>query len=838
MPADLNQDGTTASVPGEMAARVASFDWAATSLGAREDWSQSLKVIVATILASQFPMAVRWGWDFVQIYNDGYRSILGEKHPCALGRPFREAWPETQAQLGPLHQAILAGERGAFFSEDMLLRLQRHGEAFEDTHFTLSYSPIPDETAPSGVGGVLVTGVETTARVRLEKRLREREAELARVQEIGQLGGLEVDLRDGFRNRRSPEYLRIHGLPPEAFNETHEDWVRRIHPEDREQTERQFIDAVRGDAREYRAEYRILRPRDGELRWIAVRARIERASDGKPLRLVGAHIDITERKRIEERLRQLNENLEQLVAQRTRERDRLWNVSDDLIGVADFSGLWASINPAASAILGWSHAELLAMPIASLWHPEDAASTLAHRQRLIEGGPTERFQNRYRHKDGSYRWLSWSSTAEGGLIYAVGRDVTTEHDAAEALRRAEEQLRQAQKMEAVGQLTGGIAHDFNNLLTGILGSLDLMQKRVAQGRLNDIERYATMAKTSANRAAALTHRLLAFARRQPLDPKPVDVNALVASMEDLLRRTIGEQVELDIVVGSGLWRTFCDPHQLESALLNLAINARDAMPEGGRLTIETMNLPRHDGAAVDSWSIADLGTIADLGSIADLGDVAPNDYVALAVSDTGIGMSAAVRARAFDPFFTTKPIGQGTGLGLSMVYGFARQSEGHARIHSEPGKGTAVKLYLPRYRGAVAEVTDAAAEEAAHRARSGETVLVVEDETAVRELVVDVLNDLGYRALEAVDGPSSLQILRSAARIDLLVTDVGLPGMNGRQIADAAREQRPDLKVLFMTGYAENAAMANGFLAPGMQMVTKPFAVDALAARIREMIRA
>ncbi len=829
MPGEMNQESAAARAPGEMAARVASFDWAATSLGARETWSQSLKVIVATILASQFPMAVRWGRDFVQIYNDGYRSILGEKHPSALGRPFREAWPETQAQLAPLHLAILAGERGAFFSEDMLLRLQRHGEAFEDTHFTLSYSPIPDDTAPSGVGGVLVTGVETTARVRVERRLREREAELARVQEIGQVGGLEVDLRDGLRNRRSPEYLQIHGLPPAAFNETHEEWVRRIHPEDREQTERHFIDTVRGDAREYRAEYRIIRPRDGAVRWIAVRAQIEREDDGKPLRLIGAHIDITERKRIEERLRQLNENLEQLVAQRTRERDRLWNVSDDLIGVADFDGHWASINPAASAILGWSHAELLAMPIASLWHPEDAATTLAHRRRLIEGGPTERFQNRYRHKDGSYRWLSWSSTAEGGYIYAVGRDVTAEHDAEDALRRAEEQLRQAQKMEAVGQLTGGIAHDFNNLLTGILGALDLMQKRVAQGRLNDIERYATMAKTSANRAAALTHRLLAFARRQPLDPKPVDVNALVASMEDLLRRTIGEQIELDIVAGSGLWRTFCDPHQLESALLNLAINARDAMPEGGRLTIRTANLPRHDGAA-DSWWVAD--------SAADLGDVAPNDYVALAVSDTGIGMPAAVRARAFDPFFTTKPIGQGTGLGLSMVYGFARQSEGHARIHSEPGKGTAVKLYLPRYRGALAEAGDAAAVEAAHRARSGETVLVVEDETAVRELVVDVLNDLGYRALEAVDGPSSLQILRSAARIDLLVTDVGLPGMNGRQIADAAREQRPDLKVLFMTGYAENAAMANGFLAPGMEMVTKPFAVDALAARIREMIRA
>jgi CheY-like chemotaxis protein len=327
-----------------------------------------------------------------------------------------------------------------------------------------------------------------------------------------------------------------------------------------------------------------------------------------------------------------------------------------------------------------------------------------------------------------------------------------------------------------------------------------------------------MAKASANRAAALIHRLLAFARRQPLDPKPVNVNQLVTSMEELLRRTIGEQIQLEIVTGGGLWGTFCDPHQLESALLNLAINARDAMPNGGRLTIEATN------AHLDRYYATEMG------------DLTPGQYVALSVSDTGVGMPATVKARAFDPFFTTKPIGQGTGLGLSMVYGFARQSEGHAHIYSEPGHGTTVKLYLPRYGGALEETGVATSESAALQAQAGETVLVVEDEASVRELVVDVLSDLGYRALEAIDGPSGLQILRSVARIDLLVTDVGLPGMNGRQVADAAREHRPGLKVLFITGYAENAAMANGFLAPGMEMITKPFAVDALAVRIREMI--
>jgi PAS domain S-box-containing protein len=805
---------------GQMAARVVAHDWAATPLGPRERWSPSLRLIVSTILASQFPMALRWGPQFVIIYNDGYLPILGAKHPEALGKRFREIWPEVQDQLGSLHHELLSGDRQAMFAEDLLLRIRRRGEAMEDAYFTVSYSPVPDETAPSGVGGVLITAVETTKRVAAERALRERQNELARVQEIGQVGGVEVDFADGLRTRRSPEYLRIHGLPPDTVIDTHEDWARRLHPDDRDATLRHFFDSINGDATEYRSEYRIIRPSDGQLRWIHVKAEIERAADGKPLRLVGAHIDITERRRAEEALRRLNETLEQQVEERTRERDRLWRVSDDLIGVANFEGHWVAINPAATAMLGWSEAELLAMPIASLWHPDEIASTLAYREQLVQGGPTVRFQNRYRHKDGSYRWLSWSSTAEQGFIYALGRDVTAERDAAEALRRAEEQLRQAQKMEAVGQLTGGIAHDFNNLLTGVIGSLDLMHKRIAQGRFADVERYATLAATSANRAAALTHRLLAFARRQPLDPKPVNVNQLVHSIEDLLRRTIGETIKLEIVAGGGLWPTFCDPHQLESALLNLVINSRDAMPAGGRLTIETAN------SHLDNLYAAEQR------------DVAPGQYVCLSVTDTGVGMSSAVRARAFDPFFTTKPIGQGTGLGLSMIYGFARQSEGHVRIYSEVDAGTTVKLYLPRYRGAVEEAASGAVAETAATAQAGETVLVIEDEDSVRELVVEVLHDLGYRALEAGDGPSGLKILQSGERIDLLVSDIGLPGMNGRQVADAARERRPDLKVLFITGYAENAAIAHGFLAPGMEMVTKPFAVDALAARIREMIGA
>ncbi len=400
--------------------------------------------------------------------------------------------------------------------------------------------------------------------------------------------------------------------------------------------------------------------------------------------------------------------------------------------------------------------------------------------------------------------------AGGQLLIGVSRDIT-------AQRRAEDQLRQAQKMEAIGQLTGGIAHDFNNLLTGIIGSIALMQKRIGQGRTDTLGRYADLAMTSANRAAALTHRLLAFSRRQPLEAKPVDANNLVLAMGDLLRRTLGEAVLLDLAVADGLWPTLCDPHQLENAILNLAINARDAMPDGGRLTIATSN------ALLDeAFAEREPG-------------VTPGPYVKLSVTDTGTGMPADVVARAFDPFFTTKPTGQGTGLGLSMIYGFVKQSNGYTRIASEVDHGTTVDIYLPLAGAADAEtvVHDVPTPS---RAAEGETVLVVEDDEAVRRLVLEVLSDLGYAALSAVDGPGGLDILRSDRRIDLLVTDVGLPGMNGRQLADAARTRRPELKVLFMTGYAENAAFGNAHRDPGLQLITKPFTVDGLAARIRAMI--
>jgi signal transduction histidine kinase/ActR/RegA family two-component response regulator len=389
--------------------------------------------------------------------------------------------------------------------------------------------------------------------------------------------------------------------------------------------------------------------------------------------------------------------------------------------------------------------------------------------------------------------------------------------------RVEEALRQSLKMEAVGQLTGGLAHDFNNLLAGISGSLALMRMRTAQGRTAEIGRYIEIAMTSVDRAAALTHRLLAFSRRQTLDPKPTDVNRLVVGMEELFVRTVGPGIQVETKLATDLWPALCDPNQLENAMLNLVLNARDAMPEGGRLLIETRNsiFPDLRGAPKG----------------VPPGKMPAGEYMGLFVIDTGTGMPPDVIAHAFDPFFTTKPTGEGTGLGLSMTYGFVQQSGGHVLLSSEMGQGTMVSIYLPRHLGTADGVREVDGKTMPPQAEAGAVVLLVEDELAVRMVVAEVLSDLGYTVLEADNSQSGQRIVETRARIDLLLTDVGLPGgMNGRQLADAAREQRPGLKVLFLTGYAENAAVGNGRMEHGMEVMTKPFDLDKLVAKVKEMI--
>lgn len=388
--------------------------------------------------------------------------------------------------------------------------------------------------------------------------------------------------------------------------------------------------------------------------------------------------------------------------------------------------------------------------------------------------------------------------------------------------RVEETLRQSLKMEAVGQLTGGLAHDFNNLLTGISGSLELVRVRTAQGRTEDIGRFIEIAATSVNRAAALTHRLLAFSRRQTLDPKPTNVTQLVGGMEELFIRTVGPGIQVNSKLATDLWPALCDSNQLENAMLNLVLNARDAMPDGGHLLIETRN------------SVFPASREA---SKAPLGQVPAGEYMGLFVTDTGAGMPPDVIARAFDPFFTTKPTGEGTGLGLSMLYGFVRQSGGHVLLNSERDQGTLVSIYLPRYLGAVDGIGEDGTKATPVRAEASAVVLLVEDEVAVRVVIAEMLSDFGYTVLEADNSQAGLRIIETRARIDLLLTDVGLPGgMNGRQLADAARDQRPGLKVLFLTGYAESAAVGNGLMEQGMEVMTKPFDLERFVATVEGMI--
>ncbi|NJC32936.1 PAS domain S-box-containing protein [Sphingomonas jejuensis] len=512
------------------------------------------------------------------------------------------------------------------------------------------------------------------------------------------------------------------------------------------------------------------------------------------------------------------------------------------IWAADVDGRLYWFNDQVFAYLGREHIGVVPDDgWAAIVHDEDREAALAAWHRSLESGRTYEVQFRMRGADGSYRWFLVRAEPvrdKGGAILrwvGTSTDIDDQLRQADALRRlnetleeqvqartrelmeAEAALRQSQKMEAVGQLTGGIAHDFNNLLTGITGSLEMMAMRIQQGRIADVERYSVAAQGAARRAAALTHRLLAFSRRQTLDPKPTEINRLIAGLDELIARTVGPEIEVESVAAAGLWTTLVDGNQLENAILNLCINARDAMPNGGRLTIETAN----------RWLD---------GPIARERGLEPGQFVAISVTDTGTGMSPEVIGKAFDPFFTTKPIGAGTGLGLSMIYGFTRQSGGQTRIYSEVGQGTTVTLYLPRHFGQAEEQSHGIGEVDLPRG-AGETVLVVDDEPTVRMLVAETLEELGYQAVEAADGASGLAILQSDLRIDLLVTDVGLPGgMNGRQMADQARISRPDLQILFITGYAENAVVGNGHLAAGMHVMTKPFAMDALAARIKDLI--
>lgn len=556
-------------------------------------------------------------------------------------------------------------------------------------------------------------------------------------------------------------------------------------------------------------ELRIRRADTGETRWLARRGEMTVDTEGFGRRFVGVVYDVTAAKAAEAQLRTLADTLSERVEARTQERDRLWALSRDLFMVCGIDGICRAANPAWAEVLGYLPEAMVGRRLTDLVHPDDLDQTRALAGVLTQGQSVKDLDCRICCADGDYRWINWSAAVRDGEIFATGRDVSQR-------KQLEEQLRQSQKMEAVGQLTGGLAHDFNNMLTGIMGALDIVRRRINEGRTEDLSRFMTAAMTSAERAAGLTHRLLAFSRRQSLDTRALDANLLVTSLEDLLSRTLGERIQLKIDLSEVPALVWSDANQLESALLNLALNARDAMADGGDLRVETA-----------------AETLADpLDGQPDT--IPPGRYVRISVRDSGSGMPPEVLRKAFEPFFTTKPIGQGTGLGLSMIYGFVRQSGGHLAIRSVVGQGTEISLYLPTATDVTYEAP-APVIDASTPMGQGETILVVEDDPSVRILVIDVLQELGYAGLEAENAEAALAVLRTTP-IDLLVTDVGLPGMNGRQLAEVAQALKPGLRVLFMTGYAEQAADRASFLAPDMAMVAKPFAIDALALKIRQMM--
>lgn len=830
-------------------ALIARLDWANSPLGAASSWPQSLRTAVDIVIHSPMPMLLLWGPQLTQIYNDGFALLAGNKHPHAFGQPAHLIWPELKDFTDPIYRAVLQGQVRTY--SEQRFTLQRDGRE-SDFWLDLTYSPIRDESAE--VAGILVTAIETNERRRIALELEQRSAASLKAQRETEerlqlalaatdaVGTWDWDISED-RFIADAHFAQLHGIDPAMANQLPiSEYLHGVHPQDRALIARSIKHCITHGS-EYAEEYRLLQS-DGQLRWVFARGRCYKDHHGQPTRFLGAALDLTDRKHTEQALRQSQTELQLII-----------NAMPVLISYVDREERFRLNNSAYLDWYGLTPQELYGRTILEVLGEEAYALRAPYITEALSGRPCS-FSISTPHRDGSIRQALMNYLPRHGADGAVNGfyifviDETERKKTEEALRnlnetleervaartrqlaeanerlqnemfereRAEDALRHAQKMEAVGQLTGGIAHDFNNMLTGIIGSLDLMQRYIADGRVSEIGRFTEAAVSSANRAAALTHRLLAFSRRQSLNRKPLNPNELIHSLEDLLSRTKGDHIELKLQLAENVWQVNTDVSQLENALLNLVINARDAMHEGGELQIETANVYL-DGS--------DLTTLEP---------VKAGDYVMIAVSDNGTGMTPAVLAKAFDPFFTTKPIGQGTGLGLSMIYGFAQQSGGHVSLFSLPGRGTSVRLYLPRLHSTEPEKVLPAVVGEAPAAIAGETVMLVEDDAAVRMLVLDLLKELGYRAHEAEDARGALPVLESDLRVDLLVTDVGLPGMNGRQLAEIARQHRPGLKVLFMTGYAEIAAERQGFLEEGMDMVSKPFSIDLLANKIRTMI--
>ncbi|WP_347091459.1 PAS domain-containing protein [Sphingomonas parapaucimobilis] len=833
----ISDVGTWLVGGGECGQRVRESDWSTSPLGAIGHWPTVLRTTVANIVHSPIAKVLMWGPDHVMIYNDAYRSIAGPRHPEAFGGLVPDIWPEIWDWNRDILDRGFRGEDIAY--RDQALVVTRAGVE-EEVVFDLYYTPVYLECGK--VGGVMCTVVENTGRVAAERRLAESEAELRIITDSLPVLVAFVD-RDE-RYRFANDYYRVFlGTDPEGMLGqrlsdvlTEEDYAER-----RPLIERALAgEAIVADVH--------LHHRDGSRRRAETRYLPRRDDNGE---VMGFHIlvfDIDERARYAEEIERSNRRFR---AAMDAVHGVLWTNSAD--------GRMLGEQPGWAAITGQTFDEYQGFGWSNAVHPDDAAASVVAWNEAVAAKGMFIHEHRVRRHDGEWRTFAIRGlpiiAADGELIEWVGvhTDITDQRAAEQALRdqatllarqvhhreRAEAQLRQlnetletrvieeiaerrqaemklaqAQKMETIGKLTGGVAHDFNNLLQVVSGNLQLLGKDVA-GNSRAEQRVAN-AMAGVSRGSKLASQLLAFGRRQALEPKVVNVTRFVQGMDDMLRRAIGEGVEIETIVGGGLWNTFIDPAQIENALLNLAINARDAMDGQGRLTIELGNAHLDD----------DYARTHD--------EVTPGQYVMLAVSDTGSGMSADIIQKVFEPFFSTKSEGKGSGLGLSMVYGFVKQSGGHVKIYSEVGHGTTIKLYLPR--AMEAEDVEVAVDTGPVTGGT-ETVLVVEDDAEVRATVVELLSDLGYRVLKAVDAQSALSVIESGIPIDILFTDVVMPGtLKSPELARKARERLPDIAVLFTSGYTENSIVHGGRLDKGVELLSKPYTREALARKFRHVL--
>ncbi|WP_047288007.1 PAS domain-containing protein [Pseudomonas protegens] len=793
---------------GEIGAAIRRFDWSQTAVGPREGWPGLLRSTLSQMLESPESLYLLWGPQMQFFFNDAYRPVLGPRLANALGQTIQTLWADAWPDVQPMVEQAFLGY--SCRHEDLPVNMQRYpGE--ELTWWSFSMSPVYDEDDEQ-VLGVLCHTVETTDRVLLARHARQTEAHLRETRELNTRvlaasndcikvldldGQLSFMSEGGLRVMEVSDFNAVRGCPWPDF------WQGQGHQEAQDA----IAAARQGRSVRFQGAADTLQ---GRTKWWDVQVTPMLDAAGQPEKILCISRDISATREAQEELRRLNESLEQRVQERTQERDRIWQLSTDLMLVADFNGRIVAVNPAWTQLLGWQREELEGSSFYDFIHPQDSLAAAGAAADLSRGESFSRFENRFRHRDGSYRWMAWSAVPDPNHIHAVGRDMQAEREAAQALRKTEDILRQAQKMEAVGQLTGGVAHDFNNLLTVIRSSTDLLRRNLSEERR---QLYIKAISDTVDRASKLTGQLLAYARQQNLRPETFDVGASVQLLAQMINPLIGACIELRIELPQQPCYIHADAGQFDTALINMAVNARDAMQGEGLLVV-----------AVER--VAQIPPSASQGAQA-------GDFVAVSLTDTGAGIDPQQIERIFEPFFTTKEVGKGTGLGLSQVFGFAQQSGGGLAVHSQPGQGTRFTLYLPRAE-ALAGLPAPAQAVVPMIDGQGMTLLVVEDNPEVGVLLAQSLNELGYQTEWATSAAEALRRLgEERTRFQAVFSDVVMPGMSGIELASRIRRDYPRLPVILTSGYSP--ALAQGQTREFV-FLQKPYSVAELALALSAAI--